>query len=310
MKKLILCLLLVCSNTVYASPVTVIGVGETFEEAKKNGFRNAIENVAGSVILRNLDVKNYDTVRNELLVYSAGYIDNYTITSKIVSNNGSPRYELHMLVYVSKNKISKRLLTEYQNNNNFDNEQVQTTYQSVMDKRFDAHKILDSIFYDYPDRAFDLSHSYALAFNNRGNIILSIQYGFNWNPYFIDALKDTLASLEDADKHSAGMVSIGRNNYYFNDITYIDKIKESMTFANAYQLQLIIKDGQENVLYSQCYTPHTGKGQSMYSIGGINRVSFFPKDTNLGNIEFKLPNNIKSFTSYDLKIVAAYNCQR
>jgi hypothetical protein len=215
-----------------------------------------------------------------------------------------------MVVYVSKNKISKRLLTEYQHNSYFDNEQVQTTYQSVLDKRVDAHKIIDSVFYDYPDRAFDLSHSYALAFDNRGNIVLSVKYNFKWNAYFLDALKDTLNSLQDANNNSAGIVNIGKSKYHFNDVTYIDKIKQSMTHSNAYQLQLVIKDGQENILYSQCYTPSTGQNQSMYGINGVNRISFYPKDMNYGDIELKLPNNIKLFTSYDLKIVAAYNCQR
>lgn len=308
MKTLVLCLLLVCSSTVYASdPITVIGVGETFEEAKKNGFRNAIENVAGSVVLRNLDVKNYNTIRNELLLYSSGYIDGYKITNTVVLNSN---YQVHMIVYVSKNKISQRLLTDYQTGQNFNSDQVGTTYSSLIDKRNDAHRVIDGVFYDYPDRAFDLSHSYALAFDNRSNIVLSIQYSFSWSKYFINALKDTFSSLEDRKDNGNGSVRIGNKQYYFNDATYVNKIKQSLTHSNAYQIQLVIKDGRDNILYSQCYTPSTGRGNSMYGLGHNNHVSFYPKDVNHGNIELHLPDYVKSFSSYDLKIVAAYNCRR
>jgi hypothetical protein len=81
MKKLLAGLLWLVAP--FANALQVSGEGATLEEAKLNAFRTAIEFAAGSVVVSERESHNYKLVRNEILVYSAGYVTDYKIISSV-----------------------------------------------------------------------------------------------------------------------------------------------------------------------------------------------------------------------------------
>lgn len=311
MKKIIVTLLLVCSSNLFAGvPVRVVGEGSSYEEAKHNGFRNAIQRVAGSVILSQLDIKNYQTNRNSLLLYSSGYVDNYVIIKENVLNkNGLPTYHIEMEVHVNKNKISHSILSDVKSLDNFDSNELESITSSIDQRRFDAYKMIDGYFYDYPKYAFDLSHTYFITYDNRGNPSIKINYAFSWNKNFLASFNDLLKSIQDGKRGSRGLVSIGRKNvYYFNDITYVHKMIDSITYSNAYQVLVTVYNKEGQKAYKHCFNPETGTGMSMYG-AGRDILNIFPNDVNRGGILIPF-RNFKEISNMELEIVAAYECKR
>jgi predicted RNase H-like HicB family nuclease len=76
---------LLCLVAPLANALQVSGQGATFEEAKQNAFRTAIEFTVGSVVTSERESNNYKLVKDEILVYSAGYVTDYKIISTIRS---------------------------------------------------------------------------------------------------------------------------------------------------------------------------------------------------------------------------------
>ena len=107
MRKLIVGLLLL-PLWCFSATVTVTGIGNTVEEAKYNGFRSAIETHLGTLVLSEREHHNYTTVKNELLVYSSGYVEKYEIISQQIVRN---KINLVMDVTVNSNKIRDRKST-------------------------------------------------------------------------------------------------------------------------------------------------------------------------------------------------------
>jgi hypothetical protein len=104
MKKLLLTLCLVAP---LANAIQVSGEGSTFEEAKLNAFKTAIEYEAGTVVVSERDNTNYKLVKNDILVYSSAYITNYKIINSFKSDN---QYHVVVDVDVASNKIADRIL--------------------------------------------------------------------------------------------------------------------------------------------------------------------------------------------------------
>ena len=62
--------------------VTSIGSGQTLDLAIKNAQRNAIEQVVGAFIKSSTEIKNYQTVKDEILSKTQGYLESYKVLNK------------------------------------------------------------------------------------------------------------------------------------------------------------------------------------------------------------------------------------
>jgi hypothetical protein len=82
--------------------VGVYGIGETIDLAEKNGFRNAIQEVFGTLTLSNRQVIN-DALFEDAISYSSGVIRGYQVLGSETRNDGL--YNLSMLVTVSASAL-------------------------------------------------------------------------------------------------------------------------------------------------------------------------------------------------------------
>ena len=110
-----LCLLII--NSVFANELRITGKGKTFDEAKQNAFRTAVEFKVGSVVTGERESYNSRLVRDEIIVYSAGYVERYKLIDQFMSGN---EVIVIMDILVSDSKIAQRLLGQGSTNNQFD----------------------------------------------------------------------------------------------------------------------------------------------------------------------------------------------
>jgi hypothetical protein len=319
MKKLLSGLL--CLVAPLANALQVSGEGSTFEEAKQNAFRTAIEFAVGSVVVSERESDNYKLVRNEILVYSAGYITDYKIISSVKSGN---QVRVIVDVQVSSNKLSDRILGVGKEPKNFDADKHSNQYQTYLQGKNNSDRLLNQVLNDYPKKAFTVTQGvHQFKVDQYRNGIVEIPLEFKWNYNYIVSLKEALKIVEDGSngllKASPSNVTVmakdpkdwvlgSKNQYKFNDMIVTTSIRNTMK-QNQPNILLSIKDFKNNTVFKQCYVPDSiaGKKPAFYDLG--NALVVYGNQTEKNTIELGLtPDAIKQIHSIELNVVADDNC--
>ena len=319
MKKLLSGLL--CLVAPLANALQVSGEGSTFEEAKQNAFRTAIEFAAGSVVTSERESNNYKLVKDEILVYSAGYVTDYKIINTIKSGN---QVRVIVDVQVSSNKLSDRILGVGKEPKNFDTDKHSDQYQTYLQGKNNADRLLNQVLNDYPKKAFTVTQGvHQFKVDQYRNGIIEIPLELKWNYNYIVSLKEALKIVEDGSngvlKHSPGNVTVmakdpkdwvlgSKNQYKFNDMVITSSIRTTMQ-QNQPNILLSIKDFNNNTVFKQCYVPDSiaGKKPAFYDLG--TTLVVYGNQTEKNIIELGLTQDaIKQIRSIELNVVADNNC--
>ena len=67
--------------------IRVQSQAQDFEQAKKQAFRLASEQVAGTVVLSESELRNSRLTRDEIITYSSGIVDEYKIINRVDGPN-------------------------------------------------------------------------------------------------------------------------------------------------------------------------------------------------------------------------------
>ena len=321
MKKLLSGLL--CLVAPFANALQVSGEGYTFEEAKQNAFRTAIEFAAGSVVTSERESNNYKLVKDEILVYSAGYITDYKIVNTIKSGN---HVRVILDVQVSSNKLSDRILGVGKEPKNFDANKHHNQYQTYLQGKNNADRLLNQVLNDYPKKAFTVTQGvHQFKVDTYRNGVIEIPLEFKWNYNFIASFNEVLKVLEDGSNGlltpSPGNVTVmakdpkdwilgNKNQYKFNDMVITSTIRDKMQ-RNKPNILLSIKDINNNTTFKQCYVPDSvvGKKPAFYDLG--TTLVVYGNQTEKNLIELQLTNMeeaIKHIHNIELSIVDDSNC--
>jgi hypothetical protein len=312
---------LLCLVAPLANALQVSGEGSTFEEAKQNAFRTAIEFVAGSVVTSERESTNYKLVKDEILVYSAGYVTDYKILNTIKSGN---KVRVIVDVQVSSNKLSDRILGVGKEPKNFDTDKHHSQYQTFLQGKNNADRLLNQILNDYPKKAFTVSQGiHQFKVDQYRNGIVEIPLELKWNYNYIASFNEALKILEDGSngllKHSPGNVTVmakdpkdwvvgSKNQYKFNDMVIISSIRTTMQ-QNQPNILLSIKDFNNNTVFKQCYIPDSiaGKKPAFYDLG--TTLVVYGNQTEKNKIELGLTQDtIKQIHSIELNVIDNNNC--
>ena len=202
MRKLLLILVAVfsvgCSSvpTRSASTITVIGTGSTEEIAKQNGFKQAIQIVVGSVIVSEKETRSYNLVKNDIMDYSAGYIDYHNV---INSTRIGSVYSVEMEVTVSQSRIAERILKVNLNPGNIKGDQMAVTYSTYLKHVNDSDNLLRQVLEAYPKFAYFIKlGNIDLKLNGDRKAVMVIPYEIQWNYRFLDAIYEVLSYSQEA----------------------------------------------------------------------------------------------------------------
>lgn len=241
--------------------VSVTGVGSTFEEAKQDGFVRAVEIIVGAVMLTDTQVKNNKLVREDIIKHSAGYIDDYTVTKKVVGTN---QVTLSMDVKVRDSKIAERVLNVASSQAKVNGDRLSTQYQSYMKNRATGDQLLNKILSDYPAHAFNITNGPAtFKLDKERNAYIIVPYEIKWNYKYLKALNEALAITQDGkssearqerisiqSKDPAAWVLGETNTYYFNDTLRFNRIQNQ--FSGRITVIATVSDDAGNVIFRGC----------------------------------------------------------
>jgi hypothetical protein len=88
--------------------VRVVGVGLTYEEAKKNGLRNAVMEAYGALVISERRIKN-NALSEDELSYSIGMVEKFKVIDYYIGQRDR-LFHLNMQVQVSSSKLKTRFV--------------------------------------------------------------------------------------------------------------------------------------------------------------------------------------------------------
>lgn len=304
MKRLLLVVCLLLSSIASASDyLTVTGSGNTFEEARQQAFRKAIEFKVGATVLSDVETKNYQRVKDDIYIYSAGYVEDYKILRQESKNNN---VILLMDVLVSESKLKNRILSEGKSDKDFDGSQHSAQITTFLQERQQGDLLLQKVLSNYPVKAYNIKQGpYTITIDNNRNPILNIPYVISWNFEFIKEMRETLDLLVNCKPTftklcTSGVVIMAKDpkdwilgtktEHTFSDLNRIDQIHNRLV-SHSPRIIARFYDINDRMLIGTCYTPRFiwGGNEGFYSNGQFNLIVIHGNVKESGVINSSVP---------------------
>jgi len=262
------------SKRVYS--IEVESSGATFDAAKNEGFRLAVEQAVGSLVTAEAQVRNGAAVRQETIAYSSGYVDRFEIQDRLEARG---RVTVRMRVWVSHSAIADRLLYQSQTSTGIDGSRAATAVSTVLQERQTGDRLAGAVLADFPQRAFDVTaDSVRVSLDRNRDVRLEVPYRIRWNYTYLTSLAETLGATAQqsgagfCDRHpqdrgcvSASYVRVISGNppagsgrwrgwnetYGYQDSVRVDQIRQAVASALP-RVMITVLDDSGRVLYRQC----------------------------------------------------------
>lgn len=277
-------------RTARPTAIRATGIGSTVEEAKGNAFRQAIENRVGVLVLAEREIQSYRVLRNEILAYSAGYVDDYTI---VAQEQMGKKWAVTADVWVSSSKLTSRIISSDTTNGKIDGKRVSDSLNSFVKQKKNEDMLVSKILEGFPESALIVKlKDTELKFDEDRNAKVKINFETSWNRGYLDSLQEVLTLLEaDAGtQKSIGSVIVNQKNvkplpslskrFEISDKRVFEKF--STTFSDRQvALRMKLKNGSK-VIHEDCW-----KLPDTYSrVDSLNVVSIY------GEREYSLAVNL------------------
>jgi hypothetical protein len=197
--------------------VKVEATGRTEEEARTQGFKGAVEEVIGSLVLKEVEVQKDTVVRNDILNYSSGYVDDYKVLSK--TDQGG-KVVIVMEVWVKRSKIADRLLSESKAAGKIDGERAVAQQTTLMRERQDGDRALSMVLRDYPRRAFNVELAPTRTVTNPDRTLtVQVPFVVRWDNTYLEGFYELLKKTGDGN--NTGFCLQGPNFYCRDHRNYV-----------------------------------------------------------------------------------------
>ena len=173
-----------------------------FDQAKDSAFKLAIQEALGTFLVTEKVVKFDEIIRDEIVMYSGGYIQDFKI---IKENKNSLSTTLLVDVWVSESKIANRLLNTSVNKGELDGGKLSAQLSTIVKDKDDAFKLLQIILNDFPSRAFEIDVDRTnFRISGKKNSTVEIPIEIRWSQKYLESLKEALLLLRDGDELRSG----------------------------------------------------------------------------------------------------------
>lgn len=243
------------------APIRSTGVGSSFEEAKDSAFKQAIENRIGVLVLSDREVQSYKLLKDEILTYSAGYVDDYTV---ITQDKSGRKWFVTVDVWVSSSKLTSRIISSKQSDGKMNGKKVSDSFTSFVKQKQQADRLTSKVLAGFPENAlvakFDRTE---LKFDSNRNAQLLIYFETSWNRGYLDSLMELLSLIQDGNdtEQVVGQVRVHFREkgdwfptvakYQFSDVKLMNEFLKK--FDNrGIAVRLKLKDGG-HVSFENCW---------------------------------------------------------
>jgi len=261
------------------APIRATGIGSSFEDAKENAFKQAIENRIGVLVLSEREVQSYRLLKDEILTYSAGYVDDYTVISQ---DKAGKKWFVTVDVWVSSSKLTSRIISSKESDGKMNGKKASDSFTSYVKQKQQADRLTSKVLSGFPENAVVVKFERTeLKFDSNRNAQVFIYFETSWNRGYLDSLMELLSLIEDGkdSRNAVGQVRVHYKEqgdwfpsvakYQFSDAKLMSEF--SRKFDNhQIAVRLKLKDGGL-ITYENCWNMPDTYTTSSYS----NVVSIF-----------------------------------
>jgi hypothetical protein len=337
-----------CATAQGPTQIRVTGAGKTFEAAKENAFKHAVQEAVGNVLVAEVELNNGALTRDEILSHSSGYVERYTILSK---NEGSDLVMLEMNVWVNNSKIANRILGKSRDVATIDGQNHSVQHSTYVQQQNTGDELLYTVLRDHPYRAYNIySRQPEMRVDYNRNAVLRIPYSIRWNPNYLASLSSALEAVEikprvkgfgeyfygiyeaqnsgkvrngdmssyefTAKTTAYGAVMIGPSafdgrKFNISDVIQMRALMSAFSDENTPLIKVTIYDHANNIRYQACHAP-----EATFYVGNIahsRKLNLLTNDhKKSGEIDIVISNStsLQNMIRSELTIVAAKNCPR
>lgn len=178
-------------------PIRSTGAGISFDEAKESAFRQAIENRIGVLVLSDREVQSYKLLKDDILTYSAGYVDDYIVISQEKSGK---KWLVTLDVWVSSSKLTSRIISSKESDGRINGKKASDSFSSYVKQKQQADRLTSKVLEGFPENAlvvkFDRTE---LKFDSNRNAQVLIYFETYWNRTYLDSLMELLSLIQDGN---------------------------------------------------------------------------------------------------------------
>jgi hypothetical protein len=236
----------------------------TFEAARAEGFRLAVENAVGSLIISETEVRNNRIVRDEIITYASGYVDRFEIVDRQEGNN---RVTLKMKIWVAHSSLANRLLNESRAAGQVEGERVNAQIQTFKQQRQAGDRVLTTVLNDYPRRAFNVGVlPTKIVVDKNRNPNLYVAFDLSWNQGYLTALAEAVRVIGQRTDCSAWLkncsqaqtVQVSMPGYSSNTNAWFDddvawQLMHSHMIQSRPAFQVVIRNPANQVQFKDCF---------------------------------------------------------
>lgn len=179
--------------------VEVEGFGRTQEEAKQNGFRTAIEQVVGQLVVSDQEVSGDRLVKDFLGGYSAGYVDDYEL---LETEQEQGKWRVLMNVAVASSKIAQRMQSKGTKTTVIDGQRFQAQLETQIEERERGDGLISTVLASYPEHAFVVNSGQTeFKVSNTRSPYVEVPYNITMSKFWITALNEALSAVAVESKN-------------------------------------------------------------------------------------------------------------
>ena len=201
-------------NKVYYAQVE--SQGRTIEEARNSGFRLAIEQAIGPLVLSETVSQNGRIQRDQVISYTAGMIDHFNIISQRRTADG---WALVMEVWTMHSNIAARILSNGATAGKIDGERLSARVETLREERFQGDRVIQAVMNDYALHAYNVELKPAnIEFDQRRQVNVGIPFVISMNYNFAVALNEAMATVAQAPVDCGGFLKELHQRLLWNGI--------------------------------------------------------------------------------------------
>ncbi len=301
-------------------PVRATGVGSSPDAAKENAFRQAIENRIGVLVLSEKEVRNFKLYKDDILTFSAGFIDDYNIVSK---EKLGAKWVVTIDAWVSSSRLANKITAISAVDGSISGKKAADRFDSFIRQKQQADRLLQKIVSGFPEDAIQVRFQRTeMRFDADRKAQVLIYFDTFWSKEYVSSLLEMLALLQDTTYSDGfvGAVTVNHKKpddwfgsvdaFYFLDRQIFNTIQTQFDNSKV-ALRLKIRDGR-TVIHEDCWLLNNdyvtdGYG-SRVGILGLRRFE--------SNIQLNIPYNssahrvLENASNVALSIESSSKCSR
>jgi len=288
-----------------------------FEKAKKQAFRLASEQVAGTVVLSESELRNSKLTRDEIITYSSGLIDEYKIVDRYDSGNST---KLVMDVWIVESVMAQRLLAKSAKDQRVDGNALSTRVDSILEERSRGDAVIWAVLRDMPARGFSVGLGQpVVTMDSNRNTVITIRSDVRWDDRYSDAFTDAAKEVGRTPDPLCWS-NCPKTPYYLNGYLFDDPQKLSMVIEYVRRANLVLKIEIQNqagrALARVCgplnLLPEQSKAEKPMIYANGNYVTVGNKNVVSYNNNFYLGQNVEAMsqlTEIRAEVVTGSQCR-